>query len=115
MKVNTLDINIIQIIEKQKRLITDITPMAVETITAKLWQEKVRDSVLLQQLILVQFVVVFVKLQNHYIIDCLNNMDKLIFLKIMVDDKNNHELIDRLSIEGTPTLKFYCKNRDWAT
>ena len=42
-------------------------------------------------------------------------MDKLIFLKIMVDDKNNHELIDRLSIEGTPTLKFYCKNRDWAT
>ena len=30
----------------------------------------------------------------------------------MVDDKNNQELIDRLSIEGTPTLKFYCKNRE---
>jgi hypothetical protein len=28
------------------------------------------------------------------------------------DDKNNHELIDHLSIEGTPTLKFYCKNRE---
>lgn len=30
----------------------------------------------------------------------------------MVDDKNNQELIDRLSIEGTPTLKFYCKKRE---
>ncbi|HEY5737194.1 MAG TPA: thioredoxin family protein, partial [Nitrososphaeraceae archaeon] len=38
--------------------------------------------------------------------------DKLVFLKLMVDDKNNQELIDRLSIEGTPTLKFYCKNRE---
>ena len=36
-------------------------------------------------------------------------MHKLVFLKLMVDDKNNQELIDRLSIEGTPTLKFYCK------
>ena len=27
-------------------------------------------------------------------------------------DKNNQELIDRLSIEGTPILKFYCKYRE---
>ncbi len=33
----------------------------------------------------------------------------------MVDDENNKELLDRISIESTPTLKFYCKNRDWRT
>ena len=33
----------------------------------------------------------------------------------MVDDENNKELLDRILIESTPTLKFYCKNRDWTT
>ena len=87
--------------------------MSVEIITAKLWQEKVIDSVLP---IVVNFSAVrcgfcqaleplYNRLSEQY-------KDKLVFLKLMVDDKNNQELIDRLSIEGTPTLKFYCKNRE---
>ena len=87
--------------------------MSVEPITAKLWQEKVLDSVLPT---VVNFSAVrcgfckaleplYNRLSEQY-------KDKLVFLKLMVDDKNNQELIDRLSIEGTPTLKFYCKNRE---
>jgi len=87
--------------------------MAVETITAKLWQEKVTDSVLP---IIVNFSAVrcgfcqaleplYNRLSEQY-------KDKLVFLKLIVDDKNNQELIDRLSIEGTPTLKFYCKSKE---
>jgi thioredoxin 1 len=33
-------------------------------------------------------------------------------LKIMVDDPKNHEIMQRTSIEGTPTLKFYCQGRE---
>jgi thiol-disulfide isomerase/thioredoxin len=87
--------------------------MAVEIITAKMWQEKISDSVLP---VIVNFSAVrcgfcqaleplYNKLSEQY-------KDKLVFLKLMTDDKNNHELLDRLSIEGTPTLKFYCKNRE---
>lgn len=87
--------------------------MVVETITAKLWQEKVTNSVLP---IVVNFSAVrcgfcqaleplYNKLSEQY-------NDKLVFLKLMVDDENNQELLDRISIEGTPTLKFYCKNRE---
>ena len=87
--------------------------MAVETITSKQWQEKVIDSILP---VVVNFSAIrcgfcqaleplFNRLSEHY-------KDKLVFLKLMIDNKNNHELIDRLSIEGTPTLKFYCKNRE---
>ena len=87
--------------------------MVVETITAKQWQEKVTNSVLP---IVVNFTAIrcgfcqaleplYNRLSEQY-------KDKLVFLKLMVDDKNNQELIDRLSIEGTPTLKFYCKNRE---
>ena len=87
--------------------------MSVETITAKLWQEKVIDSVLP---VVVNFSTVrcgfcqaleplYNRLSEQY-------NDKLVFLKLMVDDKNNQELLDRISIEGTPTLKFYCKNRE---
>jgi thiol-disulfide isomerase/thioredoxin len=87
--------------------------MTVETITAKQWQQKVRDSILP---VVVNFSAIrcgfcqaleplYNRLSEQY-----NN--KLVFLKLMVDDKNNHELLDRLSIEGTPTLKFYCKDRE---
>ncbi len=87
--------------------------MTVETITAKQWQEKVRDSVLP---VVVNFSAVrcgfcqaleplYNRLSEQY-------NDKLEFLKLMVDDKNNKELLDRISIESTPTLKFYCKNRE---
>ena len=87
--------------------------MVVETITAKQWQEKVTNSVLP---VVVNFSAVrcgfcqaleplYNKLSEQY-------NDKLVFLKLMVDDENNQELLDRISIEGTPTLKFYCKNRE---
>jgi thioredoxin 1 len=87
--------------------------MAVETITAKLWKEKVTNSVLP---VVVNFSAIrcgfcqaleplYNRLSEQY-------NDKLVFLKLMVDDKNNQELLDRISIEGTPTLKFYCKNRE---
>ena len=87
--------------------------MTVETIIANQWQQKVTDSVLP---VIVNFSAVrcgfcqaleplYKRLSEQY-------NDQLVFLKLMVDDKNNQELIDRLSIEGTPTLKFYCKNRE---
>ncbi len=87
--------------------------MSIETITAKQWQEKVRDSILP---IVVNFSAVrcgfcqaleplYNRLSEQY-------NGKLKFLKLMVDDKNNKELLDRISIESTPTLIFYCKNRE---
>ena len=87
--------------------------MTVETITANQWQQKVTDSVLP---VIVNFSAVrcgfcqaleplYNRLSEQY-------NDQLVFLKLMVDDKNNQELLDRLSIEGTPTLKFYCKSRE---
>jgi thiol-disulfide isomerase/thioredoxin len=87
--------------------------MIVETITANQWQQKVTDSVLP---VIVNFSAVrcgfcqaleplYKRLSEQY-------NDQLVFLKLMVDDKNNQELLDRLSIEGTPTLKFYCKSRE---
>lgn len=30
----------------------------------------------------------------------------------MVDDPQNQEILDHVSVEGTPTLKFYCKGRE---
>lgn len=87
--------------------------MAIETITVKLWQEKVTDSVLP---VVVNFSAVrcgfcqaleplYNRLSEQY-------KDKLVFLKLMVDEQNNQELLDTISIEGTPTLKFYCKNTE---
>ena len=87
--------------------------MIVETITANQWQQKVTDSVLP---VIVNFSAV--RCGFCQALDPLYNRlseqynDKLVFLKLMVDDKNNQELLDRLSIEGTPTLKFYCKSRE---
>jgi thioredoxin 1 len=87
--------------------------MTVETITGEQWQQKVRNAVLP---IVVNFSAVrcgfcqaleplYNKLSEQY-------NGKLEFLKLMVDDKNNKELLDHIPIEGTPTLKFYCKNRE---
>ncbi|MGE5863262.1 MAG: thioredoxin family protein [Nitrososphaerales archaeon] len=87
--------------------------MTIDIITAKLWQEKVTDSVLP---VVVNFSAVrcgfcqaleplYNRLSEQY-------KDKLVFLKLMVDEQNNQELLDTISIEGTPTLKFYCKNRE---
>ena len=87
--------------------------MTVETITANQWQQKVIDSVLP---VIVNFSAV--RCGFCQALDPLYNRlseqynDKLVFQKLMVDDKNNQELLDGLSIEGTPTLKFYCKSRE---
>lgn len=45
------------------------------------------------------------KLSNEY-------EGKMIFLKLNVDDERTHEVLHRISIEGTPTLKFYCEGRE---
>jgi thioredoxin 1 len=45
------------------------------------------------------------KLSNEY-------EGKMTFLKLNVDDERTHEVLHRVSIEGTPTLKFYCKGRE---
>ena len=45
------------------------------------------------------------KLSNEY-------EGKLVFLKLNVDDERSHEVLHRISIEGTPTLKFYCEGRE---
>jgi len=37
---------------------------------------------------------------------------KMAFLKLNVDDERSHEVLRRVSIEGTPTLKFYCRGRE---
>ncbi len=40
------------------------------------------------------------------------NINKEIFNYSKTNQENNKELLDRISIESTPTLKFYCKNRE---
>jgi thioredoxin 1 len=38
---------------------------------------------------------------------------KLQFFRLMVDDEpSNHEVMHHVAIQGTPTLKFYCKGRE---
>lgn len=37
---------------------------------------------------------------------------KIKLLKLMADDPKNHDILHGASIEGTPTLKFYCKGRE---
>lgn len=45
------------------------------------------------------------KLSNEY-------EGKMVFLKLNTDDERTHEVLRRISIEGTPTLKFYCNGRE---
>lgn len=37
---------------------------------------------------------------------------KMSFLKLNVDDERTHGVLHRVSVEGTPTLKFYCDGRE---
>lgn len=37
---------------------------------------------------------------------------KMVFLKLNVDDERSHEVLRNVSVEGTPTLKFYCRRRE---
>jgi thioredoxin 1 len=87
--------------------------MAVENVTAQTWQQKVVNS---ENPVVVNFSAVrcgfcraleplYSKLSEQY-------SGKLDFLKLMVDDPQNNEVLLHASVEGTPTLKFYCRARE---
>jgi thioredoxin-related protein len=37
---------------------------------------------------------------------------KIRFMKLMVDDPKNQEILHHVDVQGTPTLKFYRKGRE---
>lgn len=87
--------------------------MPVETITAQNWFDKVTNSNIPA---VVNFSAVrcgfckaleplYEKLSDAY-------TTQIKFLKLMTDDSQNQEIVGRAGIEGTPTLKFYCKGRE---
>jgi thiol-disulfide isomerase/thioredoxin len=87
--------------------------MAVELVTAQTWPQKVRNS---ETPVIVNFSAAYCgfcmmleplynKLSEQY-------RGNPAFLKLMVDDPQNHEILHHVTIEGTPTLKFYCQGRE---
>lgn len=87
--------------------------MAVSNVTAQTWQQKIVNS---EIPVVVNFSAVrcgfcraleplYNKLAEQY-------SGKLEFLKLMVDDPQNGQVVNRASVEGTPTLKFYCRARE---
>jgi thioredoxin-like negative regulator of GroEL len=87
--------------------------MAVENVTAQTWQQKVVNS---ENPVVVNFSAVrcgfckaleplYNRLSEQY-------SGKLNFVKLMVDDPENKEVVLHASVEGTPTLKFYCRARE---
>jgi thioredoxin-like negative regulator of GroEL len=87
--------------------------MSVETITAQNWHDKVESS---NVPMVVNFSAVrcgFCKaLEPLYNRLAEQYAGKLSFAKIMADDSQNQKILDRVGIEGTPTLKFYCRGRE---
>jgi thioredoxin 1 len=87
--------------------------MTVENVTAQTWQQKVVNS---EIPVVVNFSAVrcgfcraleplYNRLSEHY-------SGKLDFLNLMVDNPQNKEVLLHASVEGTPTLKFYCRTRE---
>lgn len=87
--------------------------MPAEAITAKEWQGRVVESTFP---VVVNFSAVrcgfckaleplYNRLADQY-------AGKIKLLKLMVDDPKNHEVLHHVQIEGTPTLKFYCRGRE---
>jgi thioredoxin-like negative regulator of GroEL len=87
--------------------------MTVENVTTQTWQQKIINS---EIPIIVNFSAVrcgfcraleplYNRLSDQY-------SGNVGFLKLMVDDPQNHQILQRASIEGTPTLKFYCRGRE---
>jgi thioredoxin 1 len=87
--------------------------MAAEIVTAQTWEEKVINSKIP---VLVNFIAVncgfcmmldplYSRLSDQY-------GGKLSFLKLMVDEPQNQEILDRNTVAGTPMLKFYCQGRE---
>lgn len=92
---------------------SDSWNMTVENVAAHTWQQKVVNS---ETPVVVNFSAVrcgFCKaLEPLYNRLSDNYSGKISFLKLMVDDDRNHEILHHISIEGTPTLKFYCRGRE---
>lgn len=87
--------------------------MVVENISVKTWHQAVKSS---KTPVVVNFSAercgfckalepLYNRLSDQY-------AGKLNFLKLMVDDPQNHEIMRSASIQGTPTLKFYCRGRE---
>jgi thiol-disulfide isomerase/thioredoxin len=87
--------------------------MPVVNVDAHTWKEKVADS---KDPVLVNFSSsrcgfcmalepLYKKLSDEY-------GDRMTFLKLMVDEGQNKEVAQRASVQGTPTLKFYCRGRE---
>ena len=79
--------------------------------TAQTWQQKVINS---ETPVVVNFSAVYCgfcmmleplynRLSDQYV-------GKLVFLKLMVDDPQNQEILSHIAIDGTP--KFYCQGRE---
>lgn len=86
--------------------------MATQDVDSETWESKVIESDLP---VVVNFwgpqcgfckwlEPLYQKLSNEY-------EGKMVFLKLNVNDERTHEVLHRTSIEGTPTLKFYCDGR----
>jgi len=87
--------------------------MTVQVVVAQTWQQQVINS---EAPVIVNFSAIrcgfcmaleplYNRLSDQY-------AGKLTFLKLMVDDPQNHEITQGTSIQGTPTLKFYCRGRE---
>lgn len=87
--------------------------MTVQVVVAQAWQQQVINS---EAPVIVNFSAIrcgfcmaleplYNRLSDQY-------AGKLTFLKLMVDDPQNHEITQGTSIQGTPTLKFYCRGRE---
>ena len=87
--------------------------MVVQELTAQLWNDNVVSSKLP---VIVNFSAVrcgfclaleplYNRLSDQY-------KDKLTFYRLMVDYPANHQILNKVAIQGTPTLKFYCKGRE---
>jgi thiol-disulfide isomerase/thioredoxin len=87
--------------------------MSVEIVTAQTWEQKVTNSKIL---VMVNFSAdycgfcrmlepLYNRLSDQY-------GGKVSFLKLMVDESENQEILHRIAVEGTPTLKFYYQGRE---
>lgn len=87
--------------------------MAVEIVTAQNWKQKIINSKIPA---IVNFSAV--KCGFCMMLEPLYNRlsdqygDKLSFLKLMVDESQNQEILDHVAVHGTPTLKGYCQGRE---
>ncbi len=87
--------------------------MVVQELTAQSWNDNVVSAKLP---VIVNFSAVkcgfcsaleplYSRLSDQY-------KDKLTFYKLVVDYPANHQILNKVAIQGTPTLKFYCKGRE---